>query len=93
MKKICENCGYGYFEIEIKDECSDCIHNGAYIESDDGNDWDYIYDEKQIKDNNLQRDQAENDGECRIGQSNNAGCHLYICINCKHETNLPFAED
>jgi len=88
MKKC--KCGNDTFKIieSFNDSCNECRHNGAY----DKEKYEYIYDLDEIKNKNLIRDQADQEGECNIGNSNGCGCSIYICAKCRDETNLPYID-
>lgn len=86
MKKC--TCGNDKFYIEIKRDCYECDHNGAW-----NSNWCYYtLDLDIINDLGLTRNQAENEGECELGHSYNNGCHMYKCTECGRLTNLPLIE-
>lgn len=87
ISKVCFSCKSTLFEITLLDDCSDCEHNGAY--TDEG----YIYDEDEIKEHNLIRDQVENDGECDLGPAWGCGCYMFECVKCKTIFNLGLIDD
>lgn len=80
-------CGSESFFIEKSDTCEGCIHNGAdsgLSENEDSPHFDsgYVYDPKIIEELMIDRDRAENCGECELGCAEGAGCHVYTCSSC-----------
>lgn len=75
-------CGNATYKIETSTDCCNCKHNGAYHDEDG-----WIYDQGLIDRLGLARNEAEDSGECELGSSWNAGCHIYICTKCGDITN------
>lgn len=83
-------CGGKQFRIEKKEECLNCNHNGADtschgkmqdIDSQNINTG-YTYDGKIMDRLDIERTQVADDQECRLGHSDDNGCHIYICVKC-----------
>ncbi|MCP4558102.1 MAG: hypothetical protein GY836_22085 [Herbaspirillum sp.] len=81
----CEKCGNKTFEIEVSKDCDNCGYNGAYYKDE------YVYNERIILKHGLERTEAEDMFECKMGANHMNGCHIYICLGCWSKTNLPFA--
>ena len=71
----CE-CGHDRFKIEKIPECHGCEFNGAWDETE------YTYDEKTIIQKSLQRTEANEEGNCQLGENYNRGCEMYACGKC-----------
>ena len=78
-------CGNFLFTIDIIPCCDDCSENGAW----DSDTSEYVYDEGVINNFDLERDEVQNDGECRFDTAFGAGCYMFTCNNCNKKTNLP----
>lgn len=88
MKKLKCGCGNDKFKIEKRDDCADCVHNGAnsgYSENKTSKHFDqgYVYDPEIIKELGIERSEAEDDGECEMGSAEGEGCYIYICSLCE----------
>lgn len=82
MKK-CAQCGAGLFNVEIRFSCDHCPGNGV---------WDpeacvYVYPDQAPE--GRKRDQARMEWECRLGSNFNAGCRIFKCTVCGHESFVP----
>jgi len=77
----CEKCGADLFYI-TELNCEDCENNGWYNEDED----DFQYDQPP---DNEYRNQAEENGECRMGTSFDAGCWMVRCAACGKEFHSP----
>ena len=75
-------CGGNLFTVQIIPCCSDCDQNPAH----DGEN--YIYDQKEIDEKDLERSGVEDDGECKFGTAQGAGCYMFTCPKCHWKTNL-----
>jgi len=83
--KKCQGCGGYLFYIDELPDCETCKFNGAFLDDANG----YIYEPVDIEYHQLHRDQAETEGECMLGTTFNAGCHLYQCPKCKTKSHWP----
>jgi hypothetical protein len=76
----CQSCKNDTFRIE-ESECDTCEFNGV---------WDKELGEYRCSDDpKEERTQATEEGECDLGHTYSAGCHLYICTKCKHHSHFP----
>lgn len=85
----CKKCGNNLFYIITESNCKDCVHNGAYS----GITEDYIYDQESIDRENIERDEAFENGNCEIGECFGAGCHIYKCSKCENLDIFPVIEE
>ncbi len=78
----CSKCNNVSFCIDIKTDCSNCENNGAWTEKG------YIYNQRKIDNQNLERNEAIEEGECAYGSTWDNGCYMFECTNCGKTTNL-----
>jgi len=84
FKKVtCPKCGNEKFYI-YEGQCENCQFNGAVDEDNF-----YIYDEKIIKEKQLERVQVKHDNSCLMGKNFGAGCTLYVCT-CGFKKMIPW---
>lgn len=87
-KKVLCKCGNDSWKIADTLDCSSCKHNGAYSEKSEG----YIYDQKTIDDELLDRTETEEDNQCELGSCFNYGCSMRTCTKCANDDILPMME-
>jgi hypothetical protein len=84
--------------IDIVHTCDNCVHNGYRIDDEQlenlnieerGRYYDEDLRKKASEDlgMDIRRDEAEDDGECKMGTNWNAGCSLYTCSECGEVVN------
>ena len=81
-------CSSDIFKISNRTDCSKCENNGAWS----GEQGKYLYDHQEVLESGADRDQAENDGECTMGDSHNSGCYVFSCCSCGKLGHLPLYE-
>lgn len=79
----CPICKCSKFSIDIIPDCGDCEHNGGYDDE-----LGYIYDNLQLKEKGIERNQVENEGECKYDSAWGDGCYMFTCIDCGWTKNL-----
>lgn len=84
----CRICQCELFKIENRICCVDCVDNGAWLQERE----EYTYDESEIDILNLERDEADNDGQCSMGEAFGDGCYIFICNNCGETDNVAVTE-
>jgi len=81
----CKKCGNKSFNIEDR-ECHNCDCNGVYNDK-------LGHYEHPLK-TTEERTQADEERECEMGHTWNAGCHFYICSSCLHpQSHFPVMEE
>ena len=86
QKIKCDKCGEETLRAQYRYSCSDCVNNG-YILSWSESLWGYDEDKRRLR----VREQAEVQGRCRIGKTENAGCMEFICTKCGNHFNFEFS--
>ncbi len=96
MKVIkCHKCDNENIKIEDRYQCSDCLHNGYYLDDEFAekngvtlNDWSTYYDEEQrarlskVIGSEIERCEAGENGTCKMGEGQGDGCWLFYCHDC-----------
>jgi len=82
----CKKCQNDLFKIDSKLCCDNCEHNGAYSEGE------YIYDDEEIEELGLTRDQVIEEGNCRKTTAFGSGCYVFICAECGYKIFWPTSE-
>lgn len=86
MKQMkCKKCGSNTFTIEIRTDCEDCEYNGW--RDDSSNSYKYTQPPE-----GTDRDQAEQEGECYMGNSFNYGCQIAVCVGCGKKEHIAMVE-
>ena len=86
MEMKCDKCNCRAFNIEIKNECDECEHNRWWDEDKEGDNWQPLPPPDDIENVYYKTD---DDGECEMGTSFNAGCYLFKCTTCGNVTHCP----
>ena len=86
--KKCHKCFGKVFMIINIACCENCSENGAWDDEDQL----YTTDMKVIEEKALERNAVDEQGECNLGSSFGAGCHMYRCCKCNAITNMPIIE-
>lgn len=86
-KLICVYCKGETFKIQKRDDCKNCESNGAdsrnsEVEDSEYYDTGYVYDSEIIAGLGIERDQVENEGECKLGYAYGNGCYQFTCSSC-----------
>ena len=82
MNIKCKKCNSERMYLRKISDCTDCDFNGAWDEPGI-----FIYDQEEINDRNLEsnqieRDQVQENGECKHGIANGDGCWIVTCAKC-----------
>jgi hypothetical protein len=85
MKRLKCKCGHEIMHVDFG-VCDDCQHNGVWTEPVG------IYTYPETTEDS--RTEAEDNYECELGCTYNAGCHIYTCADCGNMVDrLPLMED
>ena len=82
-KKRCKRCNSADLSIWVRDSCEGCIYNGIYNEQEKCYEWPEEADPNQ-------RIQVSEEGECKLGYTNEMGCTLMECKSCGKLEHFPW---
>jgi len=77
MKIKCVKCNSKTMHIENIKYCAGCKFNGAWDEPGV-----FVYDQDEINEKNLEREEVKSNGCCKYGDAAGDGCWMVTCANC-----------
>ena len=88
MNIKCVKCNSKEMHIENIKTCNGCKHNGSWDEPGI-----FVYDEDDINERKLEREEVEENGCCRYGDAYGNGCWIFTCAKCgAHVQHIPLCE-